>query len=328
MTAADSPLEIEGLDFGEAWEQPVFPWVIALRNRTEHPLTVQQVQTSCECTVVESQPVTLAPGQSQPLRLFLDIAPPEPQPLPRDFSVDLTFRFRDDHHPPLTAVPLTAVLRGRVLANPITVDPRDLNMGEAVVTNPSTYERTIPLSLGAAAPQLQAAVEPDVPVQVEYEAANGSTSAELRISIDRDVPPGPFQFLVSLKTPTGDAPRRLALYLPVHGVVVDDILAVPSRLMLGARPVGHEFVEDVSFQSRTGRPIQSADVLDAPAGWELKPHDDVASGRHSASFRLSGTIEQTGRQKLELRVQFTFIEDDRPVVATLPIEYYALGGAD
>ncbi len=41
------------LSFGEAWEEPAFPWVVPIRNTTDEPIEIAGFATSCSCGNIE-----------------------------------------------------------------------------------------------------------------------------------------------------------------------------------------------------------------------------------------------------------------------------------
>ena len=320
VTAADSPLEIEGLDFGEAWSQPAFPWKLILRNSSPSPLLIEHVETSCECTDVSPRSATIAAGESLSLHLMLKLARSEPDVGPREFAVDLTFRFKGE-----SAQPAMATLRGKVLPSPIQADPERISLGEVVITDAVTYKHSVAIRFDHDPSTLKARTDASVRARIHLEEGDPMAFIrQLSIQVTPDILPGPFSFLVGLGALDADRHPGLALYLPVHGEVVDDVRAIPSSLMLGARPVGEEFQLDISFQSRTGREIRSFELLDAPPNWNLEFVDPGTPTSPIMSFHLVGRIDGRGAQQSALRVQFDVAELNRPVIAGAIIEYYGL----
>lgn len=93
----------ERLDFGEAWEDSQFKWVLPILNAGSHEVEIQDFGSSCTCSAIEPQSLVIPAGQAREVCLTLDLtADPlkerakQPAQEWRDFPVTLAPRLRDD----------------------------------------------------------------------------------------------------------------------------------------------------------------------------------------------------------------------------------------
>lgn len=324
--ATESPLEIEGLDFGEAWEQPAFPWEIKLRNRTASPLVIQQVQTSCECTDLSPRFVTLPPNGEQVMQLTLKLLGSESELLPREFDVNLTFEFADGKTPMQTVV-----LHGEVLPIPIRIESRQLNLGEIVISNDSSFERSVRLSSRVELPTPTVTCAPSELAALSLiDLPNSQTDKDLRITLQRELAVGPLALDVCLKYPRPldqMDQNPMILMLPFRGDVVGDVEAIPRTVLLGALPVNSTIDEVVTFQSRTGRMMKSWSPETIPEGFELSLVESAALPASYVTMRLVGKVPATGEQTPEIVLQFQVEGFDRPVRTTVLVSYHGINGS-
>lgn len=61
-------------DFGEVKPRSRHEKTVTLTNTSAQPLEVVRLEASCECLTAEPRRFTLAPGQTLPLKLILDLA--------------------------------------------------------------------------------------------------------------------------------------------------------------------------------------------------------------------------------------------------------------
>ena len=62
-------------DFGEAWEDQRYAWVIPLTNPTHATVRVLDVRASCTCVNIEPRTFTIPPGGTRDIKLVLDLTP-------------------------------------------------------------------------------------------------------------------------------------------------------------------------------------------------------------------------------------------------------------
>lgn len=72
----DSALTVDRdlLDFGTTWPNPAFQWTIAITNKSDTPVHVEELRASCDCTAVTPNSFTIPPNSSMPVNLSLNLA--------------------------------------------------------------------------------------------------------------------------------------------------------------------------------------------------------------------------------------------------------------
>jgi hypothetical protein len=313
-------LRADNLDFGDAWEDPRFGWVVPLTNPGSRPVRVDDVRASCGVAVADAGPFTLAPGQTRPLRLTLDLTPKpaEAADRPREFAAELALATRPDPDGPpgREAVPV----RGRV--RPVLdVRPRDPAF-------PTRSERAGP-------PSATFAVVPAVPLETLTAVAdtpgfvttlrqNGpGGSLVVIVTATAPRPVGPFAAevrLIPVRANGEPLPERV---VTVRGRVVPDVAADPPRVTVGCRAVGEEAEEVVAVSSLTGRVVAVESVTAAGDGLtaELLPADG-GGPRVRARQRVARAGALNGRVELVVRP-----EGGGPVSLSVPVVGYGTAPA-
>jgi len=301
------------LDFGEAWAQPAFRWHVTLRNPTVQPLEVRDVQSGCACTSVEPRSATVQPGSSCELQLRLNLLPAANVESPRDFAVELAFDCGND-------APRTAVLRGRVIASPIGVDWKQLDLGEVVNTDPEVYRCSIPLQMRSADLGWSATCDTSKARLSLSSPPNRDGLTNLEVFLDHSLPIGRFEIPLILQAHDASHVASKELLLPVRGEIVPDVEAVPRVVNLGGQPVGTRVVHDVTFQSRTGRRIWSTAIDEVPSGFDVEVMSQNKPSRLAVA-RIACPITKSGDQSAMLPFHFDVEAVDAPVTMAVPVRY-------
>lgn len=182
------------LDFGEAFTQGAFPWTIHVHNRSDAPVTLANIERSCDCTSIDPQTATIAPHGSVPLNLRIRLPVTPPGGGTQTFSVDLTLATDQPSESPL---PVT--LHGRVHPCPVYVDPADAALGELLLTNPEAFDRTIKVSTHRDIQNWTAICEPSGAAEIQLTRPSPEEPVQLHLAINSRLPPGPLDLLVVLK---------------------------------------------------------------------------------------------------------------------------------
>lgn len=322
--SADGPalhVDPEALNFGEAWAQPDFEWTLPVTNTSSADVHVLGIEQSCRCTSVEPKSFVLRPGQTQRLRVTLDLtegAPSANGASARPFSVYLTAA--------VAGRPSSEerwYLQGKVRSW-ITATPGTIYLGEVSVSSPEmSPSRLVALKPHTAVSRLTAHCRSDL--------------AELRVAQDVDaacyslevvpklLPLGPVDFRIRLAAETASGERLPDAYLPVRGAVVPDVYCVPERLFLGALPLGEAAARTLSLRSRAGLPFSISSVESDDPRLVVEPLDSPADG---FQFRLSQTSATVGLHSTRVRFRIRSRSDDTDYEITSAVHYVGLQPSD
>lgn len=303
---------VESIDFGIAWRQPQFPWKVTLQNTSAKTVELSDVETSCACTTTSQLAGTIEPGESKNIEFILDLTKAEMQGDRGEFAVNLTFRFAGD------VPPVSSVLRGVVITCPFQIDGQDLDLGTIVFGTGQPTEREFDIECP---PGLDLRAEPVEGVPgVDVEVTARDSSQHVAINIAEDVPLGPFDFTIDLVADSGPGEPSL-LRLPILGEVVVDAESIPAQIILGAKPVGETFDESFSICSRSGRWIESVEVVSVPEGFAVEtiPPTDLPGPR--AYVRVTGPIADAGAQSYGIRLAVAN-SDGADCTIDVPVQYY------
>jgi hypothetical protein len=307
------------LDFGEAFTQAAFPWTIHIHNRSDAPVTLANIERSCDCTSIDPQTATIPPHESVPLNLRIRLPVTPPGGETQAFSVDLTLA---TDRP--SESPLAVVVQGRVHPCPVYVDPADLALGELLLTNPEAFDRTIKLSTHRDIANWTAICEPSGAAEIQLTRPSPEEPVQLHLAINSRLPPGPLDLLVVLKGLNDAANSPSELTIPLNGIVVDDLEAIPGALLFGACPVGTKLEKQVTFHSRAGRVIHSVEVVDAPRDFQGSLISTLGPESTDVTVLVSGLVSEASQRDMLIRFQCGVDGIDRPVTVKVPVNYHGL----
>lgn len=242
----------ESLDFGEAWAQDDFEWTVPIRNRSNTPILIQDLSTSCRCTSAEPRYLEIPPQATREVFLRLNLTPTSPEEAAvavRDFGVFL--------YPPIPGVPPRQVrwhVHGRV-RNQLTVSSRLVNFllvrgtppsSQAVVVKSAKPLRNLAARSGVGGAELHV-----------QQTAAGDRECEYQVNITppADLPLGAFDFVVELVPELADGSSLPAMPLKVIGQVVEDSQAIPAAIVAGrSDPFGNccDLLTDGAADPRCG----------------------------------------------------------------------------
>lgn len=252
------PLHVdpEALDFGEAWVQGDFQWTIPVTNTSSADVHVLGVEQSCRCTAVEPESFVLRPGQTEKVRVTLDLteaAAPADGATARPFSVYLT--------PTVANRPSSEqrwYLQGRIRSW-ITATPGTVYLGKVSIAGPDIFPpHVVALRLHEPVSRIIAECRSDLAeLRVAHDADSAYASLEV---VPTRLPLGPVDFRIRLSAETASGERLPDAYLPVAGAVVPDVYCVPERLVLGTLPLGQATTRTLGLRSHSGLPFSIIDI--------------------------------------------------------------------
>lgn len=228
VTAAD-------LDIGEAWEDPNFVRPMTITNRGDRRAEVTDLRGGCECTAVEPRSFTLGPGESQQVRVKIDLTHRYPHQFGverRELAVGL-HPFLKDRGMTAEGWKITGVIRSR-----LSLEGRGLQFGDLCgqggppVTRKMRATAHVPLAgLGAACPRETATVG-------VRRVGGESGQYHVLVTPTPNLPLGPFRFDVTLTATLPDGSQFPCAPFHVEGEMRSPVRVVPDPVLLGEHAVG------------------------------------------------------------------------------------------
>jgi hypothetical protein len=261
LPPSDSGLVIAAarLDFGHAWEDRHFLWVLPIENRRSHDIEIVEFSSSCTCSMLEPRSLNIPAGQSREVRLTLDLTAQRSK-LPdaewRDFEVRLWPRVQ---RASLNAPAKGWAIRGRV-HTAIRFEQPVLDLGRhSELSQPLTPQTIVVTSYVPLRDLTVISSSPDFQVQTQR-SADEQSQFELMISPKAHLPVGAVQFQITAVPQTSAGQQLPGKSLPVTGLILSDLQASPPAALFGARPIGEVAQETVTLHSLTGQRFTVTDM--------------------------------------------------------------------
>jgi Protein of unknown function (DUF1573) len=305
------------LDFGTVWEDSRMSLKIPIKNTSALPVEVLDLVTSCACTSLKPRGLKIGPGETQEIDLELNLS---------QRAVD------QDWNQNQLAVKIAPTIKGaqvRQIGWSITgqvkkllsVLPPNLVLRDDIVrgriSTPTTARviSTLPLD--------ELVVRCDA-TNANVEVTGGPQDFQIEITPQSDLPFGFFGFDMQLQ------PKRSAETLPgksirVEGFMHQKVEAVPSKIALGALPVGAVTAQTLVLVSRNDKRFQVQ-------SWEASGGDVIIeqisakeSEGNSVAFKITESIRNLGKQ--ESTVSFVVrTEDGERLHVYCQSSHYGLAG--
>lgn len=306
------------LDLGQVWEDSTFPWTLPVENRTDHDIEIQKVTASCNCLLVDVQPVVIPAGQTVPVQLILDLTKRVPEPAGSkgyNYEVRVAPQFKGS-----VLGQREWILRGRV-EKALAVDPAIVDFDDPLIRGRPFPKRTVSVTCGPRAKELIAECAPRFGAVKLTALQDKPGRFELTVSPAKDLPAGSFQFVVTLRGQTQEG-KRFSVAVAVTGRVREEFYFLPERVVFGARPLGETAEEIVTLQSPHGTKIK---IL----GFEgLSDSITIGSapgnGSRTLVFRVSQKIMRLGDQTTRVRCRIQKEGAGQPEDAVLLIDYHGI----
>jgi hypothetical protein len=256
----------ECLNFGEVWEDKQFKWVLSIANPEASEVRIDEFSSSCSCTAVNPESLTIPARQSRNVELVIDLTPNPIGKTGADVQ-DLEFGVRaaSKRDGALSSIGQWRV-RGKV--KPVIV------ASQLVVDFGRQSDRARPLpahhvKISTRAPVREFASACSTPLFfAEIHAVKGLTNEyELVVHPDGKIPIGLYRFEVELTATLekGVARRKI----PIRTEIAADIQAIPPTIHFGVRSQGEDCREAVTLHSMTGAKFRIADCRTDGKGLEV-----------------------------------------------------------
>lgn len=217
------------LNLGTVWQQPELNVSLPIHNVSDRDIVVERLTASCNCTKPAPDSFRIAAGETLPVSLTIDLlkSVPDAGVSEESFLVTLTAVFDNPESAPLQW-PLHGVVRRSLHVSPPLINLQGANEVVQGVRSPTVTLHVTPQIEIAS---LKAEWNPDE-ADVVVEGANPEGAFRIHYTPSQDLPRGPLDTRVTLRTQLGDGSRGPALEIPVRGVVVGPVRLSPDRLTI------------------------------------------------------------------------------------------------
>ncbi|MEX2317566.1 MAG: DUF1573 domain-containing protein [Pirellulales bacterium] len=269
--AFDRPLWHDGVayfaaDFGTEWAQDEIRRSVTITNQTGRPLEIARFQTSCGCTKVVPDSLTLASHEAAEVEVVINLAsvgfvgaldsPDESKPA----SFVVTPRLKSGQR--LEALQLLGMVKP-----PFSAQPHSIKVDPSLVTGQPSEAGSVLIEMSPGVKAVEATS--NVPYLEVAARPLGERRSSLILTFTGQALPGPVSSVVSVRPVKEDGTVLPALSLAVQGRVINDIFVEPSVLHVGG-PLGHENTSGESnptgwptfvVASRSGLPLNNVHVV-------------------------------------------------------------------
>jgi hypothetical protein len=270
------------LNFGEAWEASAFALELPVTNQSGATVAVSEWAKSCLCLSVDPPQLSLAPGETRPVRVTLDLAAnlfdPRAGDPTREFETTLTAVSGDKPVGPKWAI------RGTV-KNVLGRVPREHDCGlvSDLASEPPAHE--FELKPVARLECLSAVVEPPLASATVVPVRADGSHVRVVVRPTLPVPLGEWRATLRLLPVAvgGAALPPGQVKVVVRGGT--DVQPYPPTVLLGSIREGETAAEGVEFRSLTGRPFEVMPDGHAPDGGAVEARPDGEGKAFSVSVR-------------------------------------------
>lgn len=299
LAALPPPLVVNDayLWFGEVWEDPEFVWKLPIRNTAGKEVVIAGFDASCSCVKIEPLSVDIAAGATEEVRLTLNLVrvPRQADLEGKDFKVAIKPKIRGGAGPQIAWV-----VQGKVKI-PFSLDPPVVDFEESLVRGQLFRARSADITSALDGAELRANCDsPFLTAKIIRDLRN-PRKHRLEINAQRNIPSGPFSYLVKLTALLPDKSTASGV-VSVVGRVQEDISLQPEVLAFGAAPIGTTMKETVLIQSRSGQKFTVEEILKQQVeGVTVDLHKKRNDG--SQCLIVTSAVKQLGDQICTIHVK-------------------------
>jgi len=306
-------------DLGVVYQTDDFQIKFHLVNDSKaETFEVNPLHGGCACTKVEPQSLKLAPGEKARVTAFIDLeAGLARETLPKEFSeavigIAKTAQGED--------IPLKMSAKC-VVQGSYRLAPAALSFGEVVKGDKA--EKAVEIECLSPQPvQAMEVVSAPDGVAASIQPIEGDAKKfRLTAGIKPDAPYGLLQGRIRFRAVLASGPF-VTRSEPIKVIVVDDLYALPSSVLLGPVTVGDVMTVLVTLQSHHGEAFTVEGIEGTTASLKAQGHDSPSPSIHRYDVSLNPT--EAGQVKGFLNFKLK-TASGRQYVLTLPVRAYATG---
>ncbi|SRR5579875_298011 len=286
-------------DFGTVLEGTPVKHEFTIRNTGQADLIIGHVQTSCGCTVAQSDKKRLAPGEETQLPVTFDTRHERGHASRR---IDV---YTNDPQTPDLALEIQGVVRRESEATPdeVVFDAvrKETEQSREVAITYNGKDRNFKITkVSNSNPNIAVTQEPGL---------------KLRVALRKTMPPGPFQDTIEVAT-TGRP-----VEIPVYGRIVGDLVTEPAQVSFGILPHGQGAMRIVRLTNNGPRPVAIKEVSTTSPGVVAKVEPVAAGKEYKITLQL-----RKGYPDGQLHGQLVITTDD-PEQTSLTVPFYGIVGS-
>jgi hypothetical protein len=286
-------------DFGTVLEGTPVKHEFTVRNTGQADLIIGQVQSSCGCTVAQSDKKRLAPGEATQLPVTFDTRH-EKGPATRRIDV-----YTNDPQTPDLPLTLQGTVRMESEATPSEIMFDSVRKG-------SEQTREVAIAYHGTAKNFSITKVSNSNPNV---AVTQQPGPKLKVVLRGTMPPGPFQDTIEIAT-TGRP-----IEVPVFGRIVGDLVAEPAQVSFGILPHGEGGMRIVRLTNNGARPVAIKEVSSTNPAVTAQSAPITAGKQYKITLQL-----RKGTPDGQLRGQLVIKTDD-PGQASLTVPFYGIVGS-
>ena len=292
-------------DFGSATEGTMVHHTFKIKNAGQGRLVITHVKTSCGCTAAQPSKNTLAPGEEAQIGVGFDTR------FQKGHQVRTVTAFTNDPDNAQAIMTMQGVVKQQVAATPAQVAFGKVKQGTEIsreVTISDLTDRKEPFVVSSVSNS-----NPAITVSRE-KRSDGKPGAILKVSLTKNMPPGPFDDTVKLVT------NRIPVQIDVFGTVTGDLSVDPPQVSFGIVPRGQDAVRIIKLTNQGGKPVKvmgiSSDAIAVTASSE--PVGDGKEYKITVELHR-GTPDGQVHGNLKVKT-------DDPEQQTLNVPFYGIVG--
>ena len=315
---AKMPLTVDAdsLSFAEVWEDTRFHWKVPLHNPTDREVVVDDVFTSCTCSVVEGKKFAVAPGETHDVELVIDLTrqsgATETNGI-RDFGVKLAPTVRGEDGTPIKAAWL---VQGRV-RTAFRLTPRLVDFGTQSVEGQPLMPQRLEIKGHFVLDELTVATSnKDLKVEIRRLSETDS-HFELIVTPMKPMPVGKIEAEVRLHPRSPQYPTIPVQFIAVAGQIVEDVQAIPASVSFGSRTVGEVAEEVITLESLTksGFTVES---------WRVRGEGlTVERERETGAFKVRQVAKAAGEHATGIEFEVRTAAG-RQFLLAVAVSYYGI----
>ena len=281
-------------DFGAVQRGARVEHTFQLANRGPGTLRIDQVKSTCGCTVAVVSDRDVAPGGEGRIVVALDTAKLAGR------TTKIVTVYTNDPASPVLGLTLAGQVNADVVVSPIPLYLGRIRRGDRV-----RREVTI-VSGEAGAIYSVTHVEHSHPgLRARLEPRTDTPGQRLVVELDPDMPLGRFSEKLTLHT---TSPREPTLTLPVFGSVEGDVVVLPPQITFGTTRGEAAPMRDLYIRNRGDRPLVVTRVsVPEPIAYSLSPVED------GVEYKLTLRLREGLRPgKIESAVEIFTNHPDEP----------------
>ncbi|HKD69817.1 MAG TPA: DUF1573 domain-containing protein [Candidatus Binataceae bacterium] len=286
-------------DFGTVMEGDPVKHDFTVKNVGKADLVIGHVQTSCGCTVAQSEKKRLAPGEETQLPVTFDTRHERGHASRR---IDV---YTNDPQTPDLALEIQGIVRREAEATPAEVFFDAVRKG-------TEQSRDVVISYNGKAKDFKITKVSNSNSNIAVTQAPG---LKLKVALLKTMPAGPFQDTVEVAT-TGRP-----IEISVYGRVVGNLVTEPAQVSFGILPHGSGAMRIVRLTNNGARPVTIKEVSSTSPVVMAKAEPITAGKQYKITLELL-----KGSPDGQLRGQLVIKTDD-PGQASLTVPFYGIVGS-